>query len=396
MKMMLNKVIVLLICVAFGLTVLSACGAQQTTQTGQEGQTAAEVQKTEAAATNDVFDYSSVSVLKTDPDFSEGAYFYKDLKEIWGKIPVPDREIKIGYIVKSLDNSFWQAIKKGVDEEAKNLQDAGMKVTVDVRAAQGESDQQGQLSIMMDMINKKYDAIVFNAISDANLVPGIEAAQEAGIIVVTGNQRFDGEPKVPCFFGDSEYTAGTIAADYIAKKLGDNGGDITIVSGIANNSAARSRTQSFEEEIKKLNNPNIKVVDIQNADWDRSKAKDVVDIQLKKFPNLKAVFCNNDTMAMGALEAVRDAGKLGDVIVAGVDATDEGIASIKKGELAVTVASSPFLYGRIGLEIALRALAGQNLPEKILGPYNIVDKDNVNMSDKELWGWKELEYEKVN
>ena len=342
------------------------------------------------------FDYSSLAKWTVDPDFPDGGYFFREIKNagIWGDIPVPDREVKIGYIVKSLDNSFWQAIKTGVEEEAKALKDAGYNVTIDVVGAQGESDTQGQLALMQDMVNKKYDVIIFNPISDANMVPAIEEAQKAGIPIITGNQQFTTDPKVPYFFGVSEFYSGTVAANYIIEALGPEGGEISIVSGIANNNAARARTSSFEAAIAAANNPNLKIVDVQNADWDRGKAKDVVDTQLKKYPNIKAVYANNDTMAMGALEAVRGVGKVGEILVAGIDATDEALESIKKGELTFSVAAFPELYGKIPLEMAFRLLAGQNVPPIVLGEYVVVDMKNANTTSKDTWGWTEFKYTK--
>lgn len=74
---------------------------------------------------------------------------------------------------------------------------------------------------------------------------------------------------------------------------------------------------------------------MQNGDWDRSKAKDVADTMLKAYPDLKGIYCNNDTMAMGVVEAVRGADKMDEVIVGGTDAISEALTSIKEGDLVI-------------------------------------------------------------
>lgn len=403
-----NLFIVLLLCVMLVLGAVSGCGSSQSTPSAAptEAPPAAPSEappaKTEAPTPEESvsapepaeMDYSSLEVWQNDPDFPDGAYFFKDLKDakVWGDIPVADKEIKIGYIVKSLDNSFWQGIKNGVEEEAQKLKDQGFNVTIDVKGAQGESDVQGQLAIMQDMVNKKYDAIVFHPISDVNMVPGIEEAQQANIPIVTGNQQFNDNPQVPYFFGMSEYYAGSVAANYIIEKLGSEGGQIAVVSGISNDRAARSRTAGFADAIAAAGNPNLTIVDTQNADWDRAKAKNVVDTQLKKYPDIKAIYCNNDTMAMGALEGVRGVDKIGQIIVGGIDATDEAVQSINNGELTFSIAAYPDLYGKIGVEMAFRVLAGQEVPPFILGQYVLVDKTNASADAKQVLGWTDFAY----
>jgi ribose transport system substrate-binding protein len=113
---------------------------------------------------------------------------------------------------------------------------------------------------------------------------------------------------------------------------------------------------------------------------------------MKKFPNLRAVYCNNDTMAMGVVEAVKGKNKLNQIIVVGNDGTSEALDSIKKGELSATVNIYPYFGGKIALDIALRCVAGQNIPKVVYTNQAIIDQENAHKSAEEVINWKSLEF----
>ena len=105
--------------------------------------------------------------------------------------------------------------------------------------------------------------------------------------------------------------------------------------------------------------PNIKLVDSQPADWDRNRALDVASNLLQRYPNLKAIYAANDTMALGALQAVENAGKADQVLVVGTDGTPEAVESVNNGKLFATVAQNPAQIGARSLEMVLEAIEKQ-------------------------------------
>jgi ribose transport system substrate-binding protein len=280
--------------------------------------------------------------------------------------------------------------KDGAEAAAKALNDAGIKVEYDVRAAQGESDEQGQLALLNDMANKGYDGIVVSPISDGNLLPGVEKGKDKGIPFVINNDTF--MPEIDSFCGASHWKAGTIAAEYISKKLNGEG-QVAIIQGLPKSEPARERTNAFKDWMTK-NSPGIQIVDVQNADWDRLKAREITDIWMKKYPDLKAIFANNDTMVMGALEGVKKAGKIEKCLLVGVDGTKEAYDSIKKGELTATIDNFPFYMSQISTEMLIRKLGGQTVPKVVYTPGIVVDKDNCNIPPEKLIGWTGFNFAK--
>lgn len=375
MKKRLVTLMALVTCVAM-VASMAGCGSNSSDTDAKSNDNST---KTEAKQ----WDYGSME---------EKVDYMELVDKLWGsKVLVPDKKLTIGFIPKALENEFWQMVDDGIQEEVDKMNEAGFDVTLDTVSPQGETDYEGQLSIMTDMVNKGYDAIIVGPITDSNCVPGIERAQEAGIPVIPVWVEFKDDPYVNICVGSNAYAEGQAAAEYFAEKIGDEGGQVAVITGIASNPITPERTNGFSEYFEK-NDLNIEVVDVQNGDWDRSKAKDVADTMLKAYPDLKGIYCNNDTMAMGVVEAVRGADKMDEVIVGGTDAISEALTSIKEGDLDYTTNNFPHYVGKIALVEAIRTLAGENLPENITTPVAGMSSDNIDTPEADIVGWKDLEW----
>ena len=229
---------------------------------------------------------------------------YNDIKESLGGIPAAakDMTFNIGFCGKAFENEFWRMEKEGTEAAAEALKALGLDVTITAQAAAGgEMDVQGQESVMKAMSNGDYDAIIVAPIADTNLTAAIEAAVEKDIPMIYCNDK-DANVDLPVVGADHKDTA-ELAAQWIAEKIGEEG-QVAVIQGLPTAEAARLRTDCFVDYMK-ANYPNIEVVAQQNADWDRTKAKDAASVILKQYPDLKAIYANNDTMAMGVLEAVK-------------------------------------------------------------------------------------------
>jgi ribose transport system substrate-binding protein len=334
-----------------------------------------------------VFMFGAYAMAAFNPDAENGMNF-KDMRVEFGKVPKLEGSITLGAVAKAFENEYWRTLREGYYAIVQKLQALGYDIKIDVRSAQNEGDEEGQLAVVYDMINKKYTALLLSPISDGNLTPSVESAIKAGIPVINVN---DGIIEIaPNFVGPRAIENGERAAEWIAEKLNGKG-KVAIVIGMPKAFAARQRTTGFETWMNK-NAPDIEIVEKQNADWDRLKSYDLANIWIKKYPDLKAIFCNNDTMALGVQEAVNNSGK--DILVVGVDGIGEAYNSIRKGEMDATIDSFPFYKAQIAVELTLRVLGGQKIPRVVWTPQALIDSKNVDTPAVEIIKWEEAEFEK--
>lgn len=239
---------------------------------------------------------------------------------------------KLAVVQKVLTSEFWQNVKKGAEEQAKTD-----GASLDVYAANSEDDVEGQVNLLQTTIAKGYAAIGVAPISNVNLNATLANATKQGIYVVNVDEPVDlanlkslGGAVQGLITTDNVHV-GNMAADYIAKLLGSRG-DVAIIEGKAGVASGEDRKNGARQGMEKAG---LKVVDSQPADWDRTKAVNVAQNYLSKYPQLKAIYCCNDTMAMGALEAVKNSGR--DVKVVGTDGNSDAVQSVFEGELAGTI-----------------------------------------------------------
>ena len=293
-----------------------------------------------------------------------------------------DTGAEYAIILKTLSNDFWAKMKAGIEEEAKAL---GVKV--DIFAAQSEDDTAGQLTIFENCLTKNYKAIGVAPLSPTNLINGIVQANQNGIYVMNIDEKIDistlrnAGGSVIAFATTDNVAVGEKGANFIISKLGENGGDVAIIEGKAGNASGESRKTGATNAFKKA--AKIKLVASQPADWDRQKALDTATSYIQMYPNLRAIYCCNDTMALGALQAVINADKLGKIIVVGTDGSAEALESIKAGQLDATVAQDPAKIGATSLRQMVDAVKNKpkidpnKEPKMIPVDSYIVTKENA-------------------
>ncbi len=263
-------------------------------------------------------------------------------------------EAEYAVILKTLSNDFWATMKKGIEEEA-----AKQGIKVDIFAAQSEDDTEGQLRILENCLAKNYKAIGVAPLSPTNLINGIVQANKKGIYVMNIDEKIDMDSlkaaggSVIAFATTDNVKVGEKGANFIIDKLTD-GGEVAIIEGKAGNASGEARKQGATAAFEAKDN--IKLVGSQPADWDRQKALDTAASMIQQNPNLKAFYCCNDTMALGALQAVKNAGKLGEIMVVGTDGAAEARDSVEAGELSATVAQNSAEIGAVSLRQMIKAV----------------------------------------
>ena len=256
-------------------------------------------------------------------------------------------------ILKTLANPFWVSMKEGVQAEAQKK-----GVQVDIFAAASEDDIQGQQRLLEDAINKKYKAIGVAPITAVSMIQSIVAANQKGIYVVNIDEKVDlaqlkaAGGSVVAFLSTDNKAVGEKAGKFIVSKVGN--GKVAIIEGKAGNASGDARRDGANVAFKAGGN---QVVASLPADWDRARALDVATNMLQRNPDLKGIYCCNDTMALGAFQAVLNAGKQGKVVVVGTDGAPEALESVKAGDLSATVAQDSAGVGARSLDILIETLA---------------------------------------
>ncbi len=278
------------------------------------------------------------------------------------------KTVKIGATFPVLD-AFLQKVADGMQKEATA---DGAKLTV--VAADNKVDT--QLSQVENFISQKVDAILVVAVDTSAAGPMTDAAKAAGIPIVYVN-RNPSQTGVP-YVGSQSLVSGTLEMTQLAKLAGGKG-NVVIMEGEVTNEAALDRTKGCNDVVAQ--NPGMKVVKTAAADWDRAKGQALMENWLQSGVKFDVVCANNDEMALGAINALKAAGKklgAGGVLVGGVDATADALASLAAGEEATTVFQDAGGQGGGGVKAAIDLVNGKKVADYVDVPYQLVTLDNIN------------------
>jgi ABC-type sugar transport system substrate-binding protein len=251
-----------------------------------------------------------------------------------------------------------------VGEEAK-------KAGAELRVVDAQGDARKQLSDIEDLAQQRMDAILISPYQSDPIVPAVRAANEAKIPVVIVDIGVKGGEYAALIISDN-FAGGRLAGEFIARKIAGKGpvAHISAQPGVEN---ARKRGAGFAQVMTERG---IKIAASQSAYSERAKGMEVMENMLQAHPDLRAVFCENDEMALGASRALIGAGRP-EVVVVGFDGNPDALEAIRKGQLAASVAQQPEEMGRMGVRIALKAIAGEPVEKTVQVPVTLITRDNV-------------------
>ncbi|OXI48954.1 sugar ABC transporter substrate-binding protein [Burkholderia aenigmatica] len=262
---------------------------------------------------------------------------------------------KVALVMKSLANEFFLTMETGAKEYQKHNASQFDLITNGIK---DETDTANQIRIVEQMIVSKVDAIVLAPADSKALVPVVKKAVDAGIIVVNIDNRLDPDVlksknlNVP-FVGPDNRKGARKIGDTLAKRL-KAGDQVGIVEGVSTTTNAQQRTAGFQDAMKA---GGMKVVSVQSGEWEIDKGNAVAAAMLNEYPNLKALLCGNDNMAIGAVSAVRAAGKQGKVLVVGYDNINAIKPMLKDGRVLATADQYAAKQAVFGIDTALKAIA---------------------------------------
>ncbi|TKH11606.1 ribose ABC transporter substrate-binding protein RbsB [Peribacillus simplex] len=270
------------------------------------------------------------------------------------------KDVKVGVSISTLNNPFFVSLKDGIEKEAK---EKGMKVTV----VDAQDDTAKQISGIEDLILQKVDVLLVNPTDSAAISSAVQSANEAGIPVITIDRSSD-EGDIETFIASDNVAGGEMAAEYLVKELGEKA-KVVELEGVSGASATRERGKGFHNIADKQ----LDVLTSQTAEFDRTKGLNVMENILQGNKDIQAVFAHNDEMALGAIEAIKAAGK--DIIVVGFDGNDDALKSVENGELKATIAQQPALIGEEAVNAAEKILKGDKVDDTISVPLKLVTKE---------------------
>ena len=280
-----------------------------------------------------------------------------------------------GNIGVSMANSdtFLTVLRKGIEKAAA---DAKQPVQIEI----ADDDVAKQLSQIQNFIAAKVDAVIVNAVDTSATAPMTKLANDAGIPIVYVNRQPSDVDKLGAkgaFVASNEKDSGTLEANAICKLIGGKG-DILVMEGDLANQAAVQRTKDIHEVIATDACKGMKIIDEQTAGWDPVKAQDLMTNWIAAGKKPRAVIANNDNMALGAIKAMKAAGmSTKDIPVGGIDATQEALASMKAGDLNVTVFQDAAGQGKGAVDTAIKLVKGEKVDAKVYIPFQLVTPDNM-------------------
>ncbi|MEX5587134.1 MULTISPECIES: sugar ABC transporter substrate-binding protein [Pseudomonas] len=281
---------------------------------------------------------------------------------------------KVALVMKSLANEFFRTMEDGAKDYQKQHPNDFDLVANGIK---DESDTGNQIRIVEQMIATGADALVIAPADSKALVPVIKRAMDAGITVVNIDNRLDPEVlksknlSVP-FVGPDNRKGARLVGDYLAKEKLKAGDQVGIIEGVPTTTNAQQRTAGFKDA---MDAAQMKVVSVQSGNWEIDKGNAVAAAMLNEYPELKALLAGNDSMALGAVSAVRAAGKTGQVQVVGYDNINAIKPMLKDGRVLATLDQDAKKQAVYGIQAALQMIKGEK-PE--------VDADNVIQTPVEL------------
>ncbi|KHK63218.1 MULTISPECIES: sugar ABC transporter substrate-binding protein [Pseudomonas] len=266
---------------------------------------------------------------------------------------------KVALVMKSLANEFFLTMEDGAKAYQK---ENSADFDLISNGIKDETDTANQIRIVEQMIVSKVNALVIAPADSKAMVPVIKKAVDAGITVINIDNQLDPAVvkskniNVP-FVGPDNRKGARLVGEYLAKQL-KAGDEVGIIEGVSTTTNAQARTAGFKDAMEAAQ---IKVVSLQSGDWEINKGNQVAASMLSEYPNIKALLAGNDSMAVGAVSAVRAAGKAGKVQVVGYDNINAIKPMLKDGRVLATADQFAAKQAVFGIETALKIIKGEKV-----------------------------------
>ena len=281
---------------------------------------------------------------------------------------------KVALVMKSLANEFFRTMEDGAKDYQKAHAD---EFDLIANGIKNETDTGEQIRIVEQMVNAGAKALVIAPADSKALVSAVKKAMDQGVVVINIDNRLDPALlkskgiSVP-FVGPDNRKGARLVGDYLANEKLKAGDQVGIIEGVPTTTNAQQRTAGFKDA---MDAAQIKIVSVQSGNWEIDKGNAVAASMLNEYPDLKALLAGNDSMALGAVSAVRAAGKTGQVQVVGYDNINAIKPMLADGRVLATLDQAASQQAVYGIQAALKMVKGEK-PD--------VDADNVIQTPVQL------------
>ena len=276
----------------------------------------------------------------------------------------------IAVIPKGVSHFFWQSVHAGAEAAGKEL-----NVEIRWKGPAQETDYSGQINIVEDAINRRVDGIVLAPSHRDALVPIVDRAQKEGIPVAIFDSGIGTENYISYVATDNRQ-GGVAAAERLAEKLGGKG-RIAILGVKAGSVSTDEREQGFQETIKQKY-PGIQVVAFQYGESDRARSLDRATDMLTAHADLDGMFASNESSTVGCVQAIKQKGLAGKVVLVGFDSSPNLIDDLKATAIDSLMLQDPYKMGYEAVKAMVAKLNGQAPPRHLDTGVKLLTKENLD------------------
>jgi ribose transport system substrate-binding protein len=280
----------------------------------------------------------------------------------------------IPLVSKGFQHQFWQAVRKGAEDAAKDL-----GVTINFVGPESESQVDKQMEMLQTELGKKETkALGFAALDSKAATPLLQQAQKNKIPVIAFDSGVDSDIPLTTVSTNNK-AAAALAADKMAQAIGGSGKVAVIVHDQTSRTGIERR-DGFLEQIK-AKYPNIQVIDVQYGGGDHQKSADIAKAVINANKDLKGYYGANEGSAIGVVIAAQELNMAGKLVVIGFDSGKQQLDAIRSGLMYGAVQQNPVGMGYKTVEAAVNALKGQTLPKQIDSGFVWADKSNLDSAE---------------
>ena len=271
---------------------------------------------------------------------------------------------------KGTDSPYWLVVKAGAEAAAEEF---GANIVW--QGPQKETDIAKQVSVIENYIIQNVDAIVMAATDAHALVPPLKRAKDNNIPVITIDSGVADESIATAHVATDNVSAAEKAADILATLIGEEG-EVGVIPFVAGAATSMAREDGFKQGLKKY--PGMELVATQYSQADIATAMQVTENMLTANPNIKGIFAANLPGGVGAGRALKSRGLEDDVVLVSFDGGDTLINQLKEGSVDALVVQRPYQMGYLGVQYAIKAINGEDVPGFLDTGSIVALRDNIN------------------